>query len=121
MSFFNRKALIMVARDRGYPTEESAIRALAEVLGIKPLQMSNKIKWDRFTMPECEVIGSFFEMTMNEYYHVFMNGLFVETKSGRYIAHVENYTEHLYKYTRSHRQKKRNDIMNEILEEIEEI
>lgn len=95
MSFYSKETLLKVAKDRGYMTKRSVANALSMLLFTSVGIADRKITKGNFTKEECEAIGSFFEMTMKEYYDTFMNGLFVINREGHYICHVPSVTEHL--------------------------
>ena len=95
MAFFDKEKLMKVAYDRGYYNLRAVGDALAPVFETTSRRMQNKIDKGKLNKEECEVIGSFFEMTMKEYYDVFMNGLFRIDSLGRYICHIDNMKEHM--------------------------
>lgn len=95
MSFYTIDKLMEVARHRGYVTVDAVASALAETFGMTKRRMKNRLMRGNFTKEECEVIGSYFEMTMKEYYDTFMRGLFVEDQEGHYICHIDNPEQHI--------------------------
>ena len=95
MAFFDKDKLMKVAYDRGYYNLRAVGDGLAPVFETTSKRMQNKLERGKLTKEECEVIGSFFEMTMKEYYDVFMNGLFKIDSLGRYICHIDNMKEHM--------------------------
>lgn len=119
MSFFSKKKLLQIANDRGYYTERAVVVGLAQVLGRSTRYISYKLKDGEFPMAECEVIGAYFRMTMVEYYDTFMNGLFVETDSGKYVAHIDDYYIHLHPKEDGRKKSNKGRKKKELLEEIE--
>ena len=129
MAFFDKDKLMKVAYDRGYYNLRAVGDGLAPVFETTSKRMQNKLERGKLTKEECEVIGSFFEMTMKEYYDVFMNGLFKIDSLGRYICHIDNMKEHMnppeeeekpkkiYKYPK----RRREQVLAEIMDEIEKI
>ena len=114
MGYYRKEKLMEVVKDRGYQTQRAVAYAIAPVLGVSRSVAMSKIRSGKFTKEECEVIGSIFDMTMKEYYEVFMFGLFQEDKDGHYRCKVDDTYSHL------HPQIAR--VMRERLtEEIEEI
>ncbi len=95
MSFYSKETLLSIAKDRGYMTKRALENGLASLLSTTPGIAGRRIKDGKFTKEECEVIGSFFEMSMREYYDTFMNGLFVIDSTGRYVCHVPDVKEHM--------------------------
>lgn len=95
MSFFNKDKLIKVGINRGYYNERAICDGLASVFGMTNKKVKNRLNSGKLTKEECEVIGSYFEMTMKEYYDVFMNGLFKIDGAGNYICHIDNLKEHM--------------------------
>ena len=95
MSFYSKSKLMEVVKDRGYTTTKAVAMALAPIFGVGTGTMKSKLRYGKFTIEECEVIGAFFDMTMKEYYQVFMEGLFQEDADGHYKAHIDNYVLHL--------------------------
>lgn len=134
MRFYSRDRLMLVARHRGYMTQKAVADGIAPIFGLTSATVSNKLSSGNLTKEECEVIGSYFEMSMKEYYDVFMNGLFIEDQEGHYVCHVENPYVHLHpehvkrKQERSARltvnpahEKKMQKTAEDILKELENI
>ena len=95
MGFFDKSKLRNVAESRGYYNDRAICDGLSQVLGLASGSIRAKIRNGTFTKEECEVIGSFFEMTMKEYYDVFMYGLFQLDGVGNYRCHIDNLRDHL--------------------------
>lgn len=95
MGFYSLDKLMEVARHRGYVTVDAVVTALAPIFGLTKRRMKPRLERGKLTKEECEVIGSYFEMTMKEYYDVFMKGLFVEDQEGHYICHIDNLEQHI--------------------------
>ena len=122
MSFFSYSKLMEVVKDRGYMTNRAVAARLAPIFGVTPERVTYKLKYDKLSAGDCEVIGAVFEMTMREYYDVFLNGLFRENEEGHWVAHIESPYLHLHppkeqrKSTRTKKKpmEKRNRIMDDI-------
>ena len=119
MKYYSKETLMLVAGDRGYTTIRAVADALVPIFGQTSKVMQNKIKSGRFTKEECEVIGSFFEMTLKEYYDVFMHGLFVEDEFGRYVCYVDEPYLHLHpakdgRNPKDYVRRKREHLLKEI-------
>lgn len=95
MGFFDKDKLLKVALSRGYYNMRAVSDGLAKVFETTSKRMQNKLNGGKLTKEECEIIGSFFEMTMKEYYDVFMYGLFQPNVVGQYVCHIENVKEHM--------------------------
>ena len=122
MGYYRKEKLMEVVKDRGYQTQRAVADAIAPVFGITRRVAMNKIKSGKFTKEECEVIGSIFEMTMKEYYDVFMFGLFQEDREGHYRCKVDDIYLHLHPQPSVVSPVERSRIMRERLaEEIQEI
>lgn len=96
VKFYNKDKLMGVAKDRGYVTIRAIADGLAPIFGKKPNTIKANLSSGNLSKEECEVIGSFFGMTMKEYYDVFMNGLFREDMNGHYVCHVDQPYAHLH-------------------------
>lgn len=120
MKFYDKDKLLHVALDRGYRSLDSIAKALSHVFDLTPKTVKNRLSNGNLSKEECEVIGSFFEMTMKEYYDVFMFGLFRENDQGRYICKVDEPYLHLHPQVSASRQPKRNRAES-ILEELDKI
>ena len=122
VGYYRKEKLMEVVKDRGYQTQRAVADAIAPVFGITRRVAMNKIKSGKFTKEECEVIGSIFEMTMKEYYDVFMFGLFQEDREGHYRCKVDDIYRHLHPQPMTVSPVERARMMRERLsEEIEEI
>ena len=78
-----------VVKDRGYQTQRAVADAIAPVFGVSRKVALNKISYGKQTKEEGEGIGSIFEMTMKEFYDVFMFGLFQVDNAGHYRCHID--------------------------------
>lgn len=96
MGLYRKEKLMEVVKDRGYETQRAVADAIAPIFKVSRTTAMNKISNGKFTKEECEVIGSMFEMTMKEYYDVFMYGLFQEDREGHYRCHIEEPYLHLH-------------------------
>ena len=96
MSFFRKDKLLQVAGDRGYTTIRAIEAKLAPLFGVTQEWVERKLKNGDLSAGECEVIGAYFEMTMREYYDVFLNGLFRENDEGHWVAHIDSPYLHLH-------------------------
>ena len=129
MGFFRKSVLEKVALSRGYYNMRAIADGLAPVFETTSKRMQGKLERGHLTKEECEVIGAYFEMTMKEYYEVFMDGLFQPDVMGHYRCHIENMKEHMnppedeekpkkiYKYPK----RRREQVLAEIMDEIEKI
>ena len=88
-NFYSKEKLMIVASARGYMSLRTLGDALAPAFGVSGRSVQTKLSLGNLTLSECEVIGSHLEMSMKEYYDVFMNGLFSEDSQGHYIAKVK--------------------------------
>ena len=126
MSFYRKKKLMEVVKDRGYTTDAAVARVLSPLFEKSVETIISKLNSGNLTMEECEVIGSVFSMTMKEYYDTFMHGLFVENSEGHYVAFVASPYAHLHpKLTKANAPKKKGrtkqDKINEIIAEIDSL
>lgn len=122
VGYYRKEKLMEVVKDRGYQTQRAVADAIAPVFGITRRVAMNKISSGKFTKEECEVIGSIFEMTMKEYYDVFMFGLFQEDREGHYRCKVDDIYRHLHPQPSVVSPVERSRRMRERLaEEIQEI
>jgi len=113
---------MQVAKHRGYTTTRAIADALASTFEMTPRSLQNKLNSGKFSKEECEVIGSFFEMSMKEYYDTFMCNLFRINDQGHYVCHVDR------PYTHLHVPKSEVEMINktmpknkQILEQIEKL
>lgn len=122
VGYYRKEKLMEVVKDRGYQTQRAVADAIAPVFGVSRLTAMNKISSGKLTKEECEVIGSIFEMTMKEFYDVFMFGLFQVDNEGHYRCHVDNHYMHLHPIpTKKSPQSLMADKITEVLESIDEI
>lgn len=121
MKYYDKEKMLMVARDRGYTTVKAIGDALMQYFGTSSKVVQNRISSGNLSKEECEVIGSYFQMTMKEYYDVFMNGLFQENDEGHYICYVEEPYLHLHPSIQKTHQKTKREKTDEILAELNEI
>lgn len=77
-------------------TTRAVADALVPIFGVSSKTIQGRLNTGELTKAECEVIGSYFEMSMKEYYDVFMNGLFVIDQNGNYVCHVEEPYKHIH-------------------------
>lgn len=121
MKFYDKEKMMKVARDRGYTSLRSIGDALKDSFGVSSKSVQNRISSGNLTKEECEVIGSYFGMTMKEYYDIFMNGLFIEDSEGHYVCYVDDPFRHLHPISTKPRPKTRREKVSEILAEIDDI
>ena len=121
MKYYSFERLMKVAQHRGYVTSEAIALALCPLFGVSKRVVHNRLVSGRLSKEECEVIGSYFEMSMKEYYDVFMNGLFVEDQEGHYVCLVEEPYLHLHPNIKAGKRKSKAEKTQEILREIEDI
>lgn len=124
MGFYSKDKLMEVVIHRGYRTVRAVADALAPLFEVAPSTMAKKIREGELSKEECEVIGSYFQMTMKEYYDVFMRGLFVEDIEGHYVCYIKEPYKHIHttKKTKAHRKKSvRGHRTDRLLEQIQNI
>ena len=126
MGFFDKSKLEKVALTRGYYNLRAIADGLVPVFELSSKKIQNKLNSGRLTKEECEVIGAFFEMTMKEFYDVFMNGLFQPTVTGHYVCHLDNMKEHMkppepVEEKPKRKPRSRKDKIQAIIDEINEI
>lgn len=120
--FYSADTLRIIARDRGYMTDRAIADGLAPIFRISRNRLMLKIRYGIFTKEECEVIGSFFQMTPKEYFGCFMNGLFIEDWHGKFHCHIEEPYVHMHsnyetlktKRKKRKRAKERQDLIDSI-------
>ena len=95
MEFYSLETLKRIAEDRGYMTTRAVADALQPYFGITTQSIIGRIEGGNLTKEQCEVIGSFFEMTPKEYYECFMTGFFKQTPGGKFICEVEDPFYHI--------------------------
>lgn len=96
MNFYDKDKLLQVAQSRGYNSMSSVATSMAPIFGLTKNGLQGKLTRGALSKEECEVIGSFFEMTMTEYYDVFMNGLFKQNLAGRFVCQIDDVNYHLF-------------------------
>ena len=121
MKYYSYERLMKVAEHRGYVTVDSIAISLMKIFGEKKSAIKRKLTTGNLKKEECEVIGSFFEMSMKEYYDVFINGLFVEDQEGHYVCRVDEPYLHLHPKIAKAKGKTRKDKVDELLQQIEDI
>lgn len=126
MSFFDKTKLLEVANSRGYYNIRAVCDGLAPLFETTSKRMQNKLERGKLSKEECEVIGSFFEMTMKEYYDVFMNGLFQVNRMGRYICHIDHLKEHMHppepeEPPKRKPPKRKQQVIEDIMRQLDEI
>ena len=128
MGFFRKSVLEKVALSRGYYNMRAISDGLAPVFETTSKRMQGKLERGQLTKEECEVIGAYFEMTMKEYYEVFMDGLFQPDVMGHYRCHIENMKEHMNPpedeekpKKQDKRRRRKEQLLAEIMDEIEKI
>ena len=82
---WDRGKFILVARDRGYQTDEAIAGAVSKQLGISFRKAQLMIDSGRFTWGQIMLTGALFEMTPKEFCDIFMAGYFIE-EFGEYRA-----------------------------------
>ena len=86
---WDKEKFMLVAKDRGYLTEEGVIYIVGKELGLKRPAAKLIIEKGKFTWGQVLCIGALFEMTPKEFCDIFMAGYFVE-KFGEYRASYDN-------------------------------
>ena len=96
MSLYRKDKLMEVVKDRGYVTQRAVADALVPIFGQSRVAIERKLRSGNLSKEECEVIGSLFQMTMKEYYDVFMHGLFQEDADGHYRCYIADMRRHVH-------------------------
>ena len=86
---WDRDKFMLVARDRGYMTEESVIYAVGQEINLDRTRTVSLLKLGKFTWGQVLCIGALLEMTPKEFCDIFLCGYFVEM-FGEYRASYEN-------------------------------
>lgn len=97
---------------------------LAPLLGMTEQSVKNKLKSGAFSMDETFVTGAFFQMSPEEYYEVFMGGLFRKNNVGRFVCCLDDVNNNLEPVNEKPRKKKpekkeKKKHWKEILKELE--
>ena len=79
----------LIARDRGYQTDEAIIYAIGEEVGLSRIKAKTLFETGRFTWGQVMCLGAMFEMTPKEFCDTFLSGYFVEMY-GEFRASYEN-------------------------------
>lgn len=87
---WDKNKFLLVANDRGYPTEESIVYAIGEELGLARSVVKNILSTGRLRWEQMLVVASFLEMSPKEFCDIFLSGFFIEDNLGHYKCHVEN-------------------------------
>lgn len=82
---WDRDKFMIVARDRGYRTEESIVYAIGKDLNLDRQRAMLLFKTGKFTWGQVLCVGALLEMTPKEFCDIFMSGYFVES-FGNYVA-----------------------------------
>lgn len=86
---YDRDKFHLVARDRGYLTEEGIVYAVSKELGLKRPAALRLIEKGKFSWGQVMCLGAMFEMTPKEFCDIFLAGYFVE-KYGEFRASYDN-------------------------------
>ena len=86
---WDKDKFLLVARDRGYRTEEAVVNVVAEELATNYTKAVMMVEGGRFTWGQVLVLGAKFEMTPKEFCDIFMAGYFVD-QFGEYRASDAN-------------------------------
>lgn len=86
---WDREKFMLVARDRGYQTEEAVIYAVGQELNLERHIVVLMLKTGRCSWGQVLCLGAMLEMTPKEFCDIFMSGYFVE-RFGEYVASYEN-------------------------------
>lgn len=79
----------LIARDRGYQTDEAIIYAIGQEVGLDRIRAKTLYETGRFTWGQVMCLGAMFEMTPKEFCDTFLSGYFVDTY-GDYRACYDN-------------------------------
>lgn len=86
---WDRDKFMLVARDRGYLTEQSVIHAVSEELLVSRDMARVLLDKGKFTWGQVMCLGAMLQMTPKEFCDIFLSGYFTEYY-GRYIASYDN-------------------------------
>lgn len=86
---WDRDKFMLVARDRGYLTEQSVIQAVSEELLVSRAMTRVLLDGGKFTWGQVMCLGAMLQMTPREFCDIFLSGYFTEYY-GRYIASYDN-------------------------------
>lgn len=86
---WDRDKFMLVARDRGYLTEQSVIQAVAEELLVSREMSKMLLNKGKYTWGQVMCLGAMLQMTPKEFCDIFLSGYFTEYY-GRYIASYDN-------------------------------
>lgn len=86
---WDKDKFLLVAKDRGYQTEEAINAAVQKQLKISYNKARLMINSGRFTWGQVLLVGALLEMTPKEFCDIFMSGYFVEC-AGSYMASDKN-------------------------------
>lgn len=87
---WNKKVFMTIARDRGYLSESSVIRDIAQKFKIAKSTAEQMLYSGRFTWERLLVLGAMFEMTPREFCGCFLDDYFREDEQGHFVATVDN-------------------------------
>ena len=113
-----------IAESRGYMSARAIAFRLAPLLGMTEQSVKAKLKSGTFSMDETFITGAFFQMSPEEYYEVFMGGLFRKNNAGRYVCCLDDVNNNLEPVNEKPRKKKqekkeKKKHWKEILKELE--
>lgn len=80
----------LVARDRGFQTEQALVYAVSKQLACSLRAARLLIQTGRFSWGQVLALGSMLEMTPKEFCDVFLYGYFKESEVGTFRAYVED-------------------------------
>lgn len=86
---WDKEKFLLVAKDRGYRTEEAVTYAVKEELDVNYEKAKVMVNGGRFTWGQVMLLGAKFEMTPKEFCDIFMAGYFLE-EYGEYRASYKN-------------------------------
>lgn len=89
---WDREKFLLIARDRGYQTEEALIFDVAEELRMERSKAASALKSGRFTWGQVLYLGAMMQMTPKEFCDTFLSGYFIEHNDDEYRAdyrHIE--------------------------------
>lgn len=104
---WDKRKLMMVARDRGYFSEIAVAYAIEQALEMPKQTIKKMLNEGKFTWGQVLVIGALFEMTPKEFCDTFLLGYFIE-QGGEWRASNKNLDINglLAKPSTSHRKSK---------------
>lgn len=87
---WDKKTFMLVAADRGYPSELSVIYAVAKKFNLAGSTVREMFSTGRISVERMLILGTMFEMTPREFCGCFLNNYFREDEQGHFVATLDN-------------------------------